>query len=140
MVLHLFVSALLVQFQCPLGDAFTFLQPSSALLKSQSINHGFSATTSDATSTSVSVGDTSVTKIQNAEGGQWMAKSSDPDQWIRESLEKEDRCVIGPKEVLVYDTTLRGTSYYRVKWRIPPLKRVICGCSCFNFSCFIFIK
>jgi len=32
----------------------------------------------------------------------------DPDQWIEDSLEKYDRCVIGPKEVLVYDTTLRG--------------------------------
>jgi len=31
----------------------------------------------------------------------------DPDKWLRDSLEKEDRCVIGPQEVLVYDTTLR---------------------------------
>ena len=31
------------------------------------------------------------------------------ERWLLESLEKEERCVIGPKEVLVYDTTLRGT-------------------------------
>lgn len=36
-------------------------------------------------------------------------EESSSDQWLLESLEKEDRCVIGPKEVLVYDTTLRGT-------------------------------
>lgn len=33
--------------------------------------------------------------------------TSDPDKWLKDSLELEDRCVIGPNEVLVYDTTLR---------------------------------
>ncbi|CAB9497603.1 2-isopropylmalate synthase [Seminavis robusta] len=34
-------------------------------------------------------------------------KDESSDQWILDSLEKEDRCVVGPKEVLVYDTSLR---------------------------------
>lgn len=36
-----------------------------------------------------------------------LAEEKDPDQWLRDSLEVEERCVIGPTEVLIYDTTLR---------------------------------
>lgn len=40
-----------------------------------------------------------------------LSEEKDPDQWLRDSLEVEERCVIGPKEVLIYDTTLRGASF-----------------------------
>jgi hypothetical protein len=43
------------------------------------------------------------------------------DKWLKEQIEHnkkldgssvvDDTCVVGPKHVLVYDTTLRGTSY-----------------------------
>ena len=39
-------------------------------------------------------------------GRETATTARDPEQWIRESFE-EERCVIGPKEVLVYDTSLR---------------------------------
>lgn len=36
-----------------------------------------------------------------------MQTRQDSDQWLKDALEKQERCVIGPREVLVYDTTLR---------------------------------
>lgn len=34
-------------------------------------------------------------------------QNEDSEKWLHTSLEKEERCVVGPGEVLVYDTTLR---------------------------------
>ena len=47
------------------------------------------------------------TSTVDAIGGEAVVTTTrNPDEWLRESFE-QDRCVVGPKEVLVYDTSLR---------------------------------
>lgn len=74
-------------------QAFSVTRQSSTTLRSAL----FSTPTSDAatsTSDAIAPASSATTEKEN-------------DQWLVASLETVDRCVIGPKEVLVYDTSLR---------------------------------
>lgn len=73
----------------PLAHAFQLLQPKS-LTRSRGCLH--------------STANSESTTLEEA------LNKNDRDQWLLSSLEQEERCVIGPAQVLVYDTTLRGAS------------------------------